>query len=304
MSAGCEICKSTYDTFSTFISCFGCCKNFHVRCVKIKATIGDVLRGSDTNGLQWFCTNCRKMSPSVLLTHLAKSVESAAKMKAVAAQMMEIVSNHCVGVSSLFDLFDAAASNTPVGSQHVSPTRRTRSSSCISVLQSSDPSDLESRSVNDVASVNLVVADNAQIQSDPPLHTVPNIAALAAPPSGASLNSNLSSLHKTHLTVVNRQTRKAVFISRLACTTSADNISEYIRECCNIPESELVCRKFHAPSHREIASFKIVPPPEFFEHILQQSFWPNGTFVREYKPRPGGNKNAPNVVVVPQPKNF
>ena len=101
MTDGCEICKSGYDTYSLFVPCFGCGKHFHAKCVKLKATIADVLRSSDPNGLQWFCAPCRKTSPSALLNNLEKCSESAAKINVATLKLLDMVSIHYADVASL-----------------------------------------------------------------------------------------------------------------------------------------------------------------------------------------------------------
>lgn len=379
MTDGCEICKSGYDTYSLFVPCFGCGKHFHAKCVKLKATIADVLRSSDPNGLQWFCAPCRKTSPSALLNNLEKCSESAAKINVATLKLLDMVSIHNADVASLQERSASALSAKTCDQLIVVPGRRTRSSSCQSILQSSEQPKLNcqvtalevphvkavtqpspSSSLNalkptahpkSVVSLNTAPQLTSPSPSQPellfdalpvPLNgpeqclkadmQLPNLAASAStipaastsavhaasasavPASSASADPAATALvvpaasnqlpsthHKVHLTVVNRQPKKAIFISRLASSTSEDSISAFIRESCNIPAPDLFCRKFAVPMEREIASFKIVPPAEYFNQILQQSFWPKGTFVREYKPRTGGRKQKNNNVVVIQP---
>ena len=64
MSSGYEICKSEWDTYDIFISCFGCTSLYHAKRAKIKPTVGDVERGIETNGLQWYCPKNVTCSPA------------------------------------------------------------------------------------------------------------------------------------------------------------------------------------------------------------------------------------------------
>ena len=58
----------------------------------------------------------------------------------------------------------------------------------------------------------------------------------------------------------------------------------------------LFCRKFNLPKERVTASFKITPPAESFDKLINPSFWPSGTFVRELKPRSRQRSNKPASV--------
>ena len=82
MSAGCEVCKGVYDTYSYFVSYFGCLKDFNLKCVKLKARTGDEM----------------ELSGAVSTAALAKSEESAVKIKAATEILLEMISSHSAGL--------------------------------------------------------------------------------------------------------------------------------------------------------------------------------------------------------------
>lgn len=282
MSSHCGICKSVWDTYGVFISCFGCSSIFHTKCVKVKATVADVLKCADTNGLQWFCGNCRKMSPSVLITKLSKCTETAETLKAATTKLMDLVAAHNAEIASLRAFTEDVLIAKPTDTLLVAPARRTRSASCNSLLQASDVS----------GETPIDQPPPAVVASSPPL--MPD--GSADPIKTVDASSSVLP-HKVLLKTVTHVPRKSIFLSRLAASTSVRDILSYIMESCSVKEADVFCRKFEPASPREIASFKIVPPVEFFDELLQGSFWPPGTLVREFKPRQSTAKKFSPVVI-------
>ena len=102
--------------------------------------------------------------------------------------------------------------------------------------------------------------------------------------------------HKTKLVIIKHQPRRSIFVSRRATSTSKKVITSYINEGCGLLDAELLCRKFNLPKERVIASFKITPPAESFDKLKNLSFWPSGTFVREFYPRNRQGSNKPAAI--------
>ena len=129
MSAGCELCNSPWDICGIFITCFGCTKHFQSKCAKFKVAVGDALRGVETNGLQWYCYKCRKMSPAILHSKINNTVESVEKLSAAANNLFALIASCRADVTVLQQHVDAP-SPTKTVSLSIPITRRTRSSSC------------------------------------------------------------------------------------------------------------------------------------------------------------------------------
>lgn len=96
---------------------------------------------------------------------------------------------------------------------------------------------------------------------------------------------------------------KEIFVSRFAFETTAEDIEYYIKSKFN-SNVNISTQKFVYLKARAITSFKITVPVELFEQILDPSFWPVSTYVREYQQR----ENQRRIVRLPlhepnRPKN-
>ena len=400
MSARCEICKSDWDTYSIFISCFGCAKHFHAKCVKVKGPIGDVLKSVETNGLHWYCQKCRHLSPAIIHSKLHKTVESVEMLSAVANKLIEMIASCRAEVTALQQHVDDSGPTKPIVTLHVPTTRRTRSSSCddsliniesqIATTMSSTFSATvtpNAKTTNIATKTTTPVASTTRIASTTPIATttpiaittsiattspiamtstgtttstttsnatttankttttpttttsngttttinaeystssivsqqsttapIPTATSASTKTTIASTAVDLTSVpslplsvptastssaglpHKTKLVIVKHQPRRSIFVSRLAASTSENDITSYINESCGPLDAVLFCRKFNLPKERVTASFKITPPAESFDKLINPSFWPSGTFVREFKPRSRQRSNKPASV--------
>ena len=258
--------------------------------------------------LNRYCIRCRSFSPSVLLKNLAKSEESAVKIKAATENLLEMISSHSAGLLSLRDIFQSSITPQTVGNLEVmaSPGRRTRSKSCNSVVQSTDRPVLVSQQASmDVvtkianpasclvsmgptldsseqlpkADTQLQISKNAEIacssvnNTDLIISPPANSVLLPSVPTGAERNVNISS--KTQLIAIKHHPRRNIFISRLAVGTTEEQIISFIKENCSgdFNSDDIKCHKFKSATIREISSFKISPPPHLFEQLVLQSFW-------------------------------
>ena len=85
--------------------------------------------------------------------------------------------------------------------------------------------------------------------------------------------------------VVKRSARRSVFVSRLAASTSEQDVLRYIRRKLKLPEnhSEMFkCFKYKFATEREISSFRITPRLGNLDSLLNKNFWPAGTVIHEY----------------------
>ena len=98
---------------SAFIACYGCAKYFHQKCVNIKAIVdGDVLIGTGTNGLQWFCTVL--ISTSRLFSKLQQYQKSADNISTLAISLVDMVVQHQSDAQDMKEVL-CAINSTKVG---------------------------------------------------------------------------------------------------------------------------------------------------------------------------------------------
>lgn len=74
---------------------------------------------------------------------------------------------------------------------------------------------------------------------------------------------------------------KSIFVSRLALDTSIEDVEHFIKSKCG-EDAVISTYKFVYSQPRSISSFKITVVSDVFKNIVDSSFWPVNTFVREY----------------------
>lgn len=121
-----------------------------------------------------------------------------------------------------------------------------------------------------------------------------NAGAHHTPLSGASGNSSsvpiLSAVPKP----------ACIFVSRLAPSTTADDVSKYIASKCNVPLNEgYSCVHLNsAADNRFVSSFKIFVDNKLAESLTQMAFWPAGSIVHEFVARKSKHflgRNSPHA---------
>ena len=87
------------------------------------------------------------------------------------------------------------------------------------------------------------------------------------------------------LIIIKKKIRNSIFISRFAASTSVDDIINCI---CNNTNSNLShsirSYKYKTDVQKEISSFRITTPQEYFNSLISTTFWPDGTLVNEFIP--------------------
>ena len=111
-----------------------------------------------------------------------------------------------------------------------------------------------------------------------------------APLPATAIYPGTSSIHTSGPKLKVASPPKQLFISRLAFTTSTDDVLEYIRSKVGLL-SPLSCIKLTKDDNtdRVIASFKVTYPHEV-DVLGNPSFWPEGVFIKPYK-RPNSRVN-------------
>ena len=302
----CGICKSEWTTVGIFISCFGCGKCFHNKCVNIKATVGDALKGADSNGLQWFCISCRKISTSRLFTKLLEYQKTADSINDLGTKLMDMIKQHRLDALNLNELVVQINTSKPGAETsseiEIRKTRHRSKSTSSLPLNNNNPEiiiadhHLTTAIVQNSTNSSLLAASEVPGASSSSVQSLyPADVSEVSKPTNAVLmveenrdNVNLSA----ELVVVKRPLRRSIFVSRLAANTSDYAINTFISGKLQMPEPAtkcLLCHKFKFATERHIASFRITPPAEVFDKIVDKQFWAEGTLVREFIPRTNGN---------------
>ena len=90
--------------------------------------------------------------------------------------------------------------------------------------------------------------------------------------------------------------RKTIFISRLAADTTENDIIAFINKKIN-DVSNIVINKFNFSNPRITSSFKIFVPGDLFDGLLNPSFWPQNTLVKEFVFK---NKKISTIASIPK----
>ena len=107
----------------------------------------------------------------------------------------------------------------------------------------------------------------------------------------AGVNNGTSRSRSRHITRINAPkaakfhivppNAKTIFVSRFAADTTCKQIIDFV--CENLPEkTQVSVIKIKTKPGREKLSFKITVPEKFFDTVVDSSFWPEHTLVREY----------------------
>ena len=302
----CEICNNEWSTVGAFISCYGCAKYYHNKCVSIKASVSDVLTSSDANGLQWFCKNCRTTSTSRLFAKLQDYQKSADKISALAMNLLDMVVQHQSDAQNLNDILNTINSRQPANSLQASNSlqlsrkTRSKSASCLpdNNTSSTAPNVAPAAVIHideSLAAVNSVPVTPAPV-SPVPVLSVPSVALQDIPVpeiavSSSAITNQLTDSSSSDLVIIKKRVRKSIFVSRFAASTSINDIVKYISKKTVNPNLEQLvrCFKYNTDITREISSFRITPPEEYFSSLLDTNFWPDGTLVKEFLPRSNAN---------------
>mgnify|MGYP003557574377 FL=1 len=95
---------------------------------------------------------------------------------------------------------------------------------------------------------------------------------------------------------------KSIFISRFAFDTSTADIDNYIKSNINIKaENFISIKKFTYSEQRNVTSFKLTVSFDLYDKLIDPSFWPDYTFVREYIIKDNPRRN--NIVRLPSSLN-
>ena len=128
----------------------------------------------------------------------------------------------------------------------------------------------------------------------PALDPEPMITDVQEIESGASIQPPI---------LVSMKPDRSIFLSRLHCDTTVDNIKEYIKYHTKI-EKEFTIRKMNFKAPRTHSSFvvNVGPDDNSFKLICDNKIWPEHTIVREYTflPKAIQTHTAPPILTIPK----
>lgn len=281
------------------VACWLCVGHFHLKCCGLKARDADAL-ADPQKFLQWTCPSCRKIS--VEFYKLFKNSKD--EFDAIKKEFLSLQNK----LDKYGDLFNNYANLEKFENlQHnVSPKRKkgnlrsassqgecattssvTNSASMAANFHGTEfPQSLEpglplpSPLVNNVIQsvpVNELTPNSALAVYNYP-QTAPNNSQAVSNSAPVPVLNNIQYVPKPLRAVPQH---RSVFVSRLASETTIEDIEYYIKSKCG--ENAFVSAyKFVYQQSRSISSFKITVPEEAFNNIIDYTFWPTGTFVREY----------------------
>lgn len=316
MDIGCNYCKQNYSSNDIYISCDGCHKLFHTKCVMLSPRTGDDLRSSTPNGLQWFCAQCRKFSTSALLRLLDECRSPSKLILDELERLQSLVKKHVATCDKLYELAccnEIVPKASNIQQKRAKPKSAPKSKTTDVVILSDVAIPSSSPSTVSRADACLTLPVDTPLVSYPltpvPAENVTDPTALSSNVpepdslhhSSSQINLPLQPSSSVNLVVVKKSPRKTIFLSRLSSHTTEKNILDYISSKISMPSS-IKCIKYNFKEPREIASFKLLIPDSLLGLLLSQEFWPDGALVHEFVSRPKKSTSAA-APITPHPKN-
>lgn len=262
------------------VVCWLCHGLSHYKCSGLSTLVAEATQKQD--GVHWCCLNCRKTG-----VEFYKFFQARKTLFHKIQNEFSNVSNRLCDYGKLFDNYPLLDYNEP--SQEVSnqPTP----------LQS--PKLRKSARTNKKSESDIIVEPTVINSSIAPVISKPPVEHLSQSTSNdiglqSSSHTNLSSFVPRELRVL--PPKKHLFVSRFASETTVDDINFYIKSKLNLNEN-IVAYKFSYAQPRSITSFKISVSSDVFNQLMDTSFWPEHTLVREFLTRP--KERTSNVARLP-----
>lgn len=298
----CLSAECTITSNDRMVSCWLCLGSCHLKCSGLKARDADAL-ADPGKCLHWTCSQCKKIN-----IDFYKFFKS---FKGEFEQLNNDFSSIKSKLAKFGELFENFPNLDKFSNADVSSSPKRKKAANVLLTTPSMSNSTVPTALNEVA-----VSDNVSAPSTS-LHALPspNLNSLPMVTDINSLNTVLPpTTNITNSAAVDNQTlrrplkaippKKTVFVSRLAGDTSSEDVDFYIKsKLCN---ADVVVHKFKFSNPRSISSFKISISVNHFQNIMDQSFWPENTLVREYTYNE--NTRANRIGVLPQrasnaPKN-
>lgn len=311
-------CRNKSD--DPMVSCWLCDAVYHAKCVDLAARTVDNLK--EDKGLRWCCKKCIAYDIEFYSffkkTHhqfneINNDLINVLKKCTEYKHLLEKKPFSPKKKNSDNDLLNTNISENPPDKNKKTVSESTSDRSSETVISNVVPASsgieyVQERFVSHVNNIPLNLTPvgniplnttsvhniNLQQYTNPPLINIDNCSHNTISPHNIISPNNLVSTHDfpspTSLTSLNHNPlraippKKAVFVSRLAYETSTEDVNWFIKSKIGL-NAEISTRKFNYSQPREISSFKVVVPDQYFNTLLDPSFWPINTFVREFTAR-------------------
>lgn len=309
----CSNAKCSITGNDRMVSCWLCTKHYHLKCSGLKARDADAL-DDPQKFLHWTCPCCRNIS--VEFYNLFK--DSKAEFDKINKEFLVLQTKLSI-FGQLFNNYPSLekfvnSKNTPLPKNKNSNADSVEAQNCVTVISDqiadsihSSKSDIRPPISNSYSPSHLIDTENAVLAS----HVESNCSPFQPYSSGpvtsvrsvnnnnlllncASNEYNVNLAHGlnqsapvSNLTQVIPKPiraippRKNIFVSRLASETTGEDVEFYIKSKLRT-NCLMTVYKYVYSQPRSIVSFRITLPDEEFKHVVDPSFWPENTFVREY----------------------
>lgn len=255
-----------------YICCWICENEYHFKCVGVPARVADSL--SEKIGVSWSCEHCR-----------SANLEFLKLFRQCRASFTEVSKDLACVQAKLAKYEDAFKTFSVLGPSESNPIRKmTLRSDSKFKNKSCDKQPLTIPSVGSIVSIEDTVGfDVNNIDRDASLTLPPNL------PVSNNINRDL----------VVVSPKKTIFLSRFALDTSENDVLLFIKNKIS-GLNDIVVNKFKFSMPRKVSTFKVYVPIEFFDRIVDSTFWPPNTIVHEFIQK---NKKPNNINIVTLPKN-
>lgn len=290
MNCSCQNCKNPAITDDRFLACFMCDNVAHLKCVGVSGLVFDSIRAQC--GLRWFCHECdlavidlRKTRSRLLsafsniekdFKSLNKSVNDCKKFLENCDFKHQPQSKTLIIPSSPKKTFSEVVNHEGPSTSHDAIASNTKTLSVTS--NSSSPITLSPKAISD--------KNNKKKKSD----------KAEQKKQKSIFDITLSEPQNSPKPLVVIAPKKSIFISRLAASTTAVDVEHYIKSRMKKNIEGISVKKFDFKYSRLKSSFRIVVPEENFVEIMDISFWPSNTLVKEFTFKP---KEGTKIAVLP-----
>lgn len=301
LTCGFEECLNP--SSDSFLQCSGTCETvFHPKCVGLTQPLADKILNPDT-GLLWCCKPCRQFSISTISFKISKLEKEFLGFE----NKLKVILMEFPNFRKSFDDLKNSNSNksliTP--DDDISPHKlRGSRISEDNILAVETPSDAHvsvaslgshpiTTNVNDEfvtkrkqKSFNKSKKALTSVQRKSMRHEIHdslrNTDEIRSVSNIIELNNNTINDSASQCSLVTIPPPRDIFVSRFGPSTESSGILDYIRLAKGLSLDGIECEKISKPISM-VASFKIKVPLDLFNTICSYSFWPEYTFVKEFK---------------------
>lgn len=265
---------SITDVNERMLSCWLCHGLTHFKCSGIPTLAAEASQKHD--GLFYCCVHCRKLG-----IDFYKFFQS---RKSIFLQLQKSVVDLNNRVEDYGKLFDSYTSLDNYKSPPQSSPKRRKSSRAVDkVINVDGPATSSSvLTINNAEfSTPLTSATPNAIQGSVSNKTKKVKSKTVTIQPATNLNDDNNNNKTVHQELRFLPPRKSIFLSRCVSETTVEDIKNYIQSKLNY-DADISIHKFSYSQPRSITSFKITPSPDIYDQIVDPSFWPMYTLVKEY----------------------